>query len=99
MAAPTQTPERSTSAAEPRREQGRRYARRSRLYTWAAIAAATLLLLIVLVAENTHRVKVGWVFGHSRISLVYLVALANLLGWLLGIATSVIFRHRTRRPR
>jgi hypothetical protein len=43
-------------------------------------------------------VKVGWVFGYSHISLVFLVVFATLVGWLLGIATSFLVRRRTRRP-
>ncbi len=56
------------------------------------------ILLVFLIAENTRRVKVGWVFGHSRISLVFLVLFATLVGWILGIATAFLVRRRTRRP-
>jgi uncharacterized integral membrane protein len=56
-------------------------------------------MLVVLIVENTRSVKVGWVFGYSRISLVFLVLFATILGWLLGIATSILFRRQTRRPR
>jgi uncharacterized integral membrane protein len=58
---------------------------------------AILVLLVVLVAENTRRVKVGWILGYSHVSLVFLVLFAAILGWLLGIVTSVVFRRRTRR--
>lgn len=55
-----------------------------------------LVLLVLLVAENTRKVKVGWIFGYSHVSLVFLVLFAAILGWLLGIVTSVVFRRRTR---
>jgi uncharacterized integral membrane protein len=88
----------TTPPVEARGARARRHANRVRLYTWAVLAAVLLVLFVVLVAENTRRVKVGWIFGYSRVSLVFLVVFATLLGWLLGIATSVIFRRRTRRP-
>lgn len=57
------------------------------------------VLLVILIAENTRSVKVGWIFGYSQVSLVYLVLFAAILGWLLGVATSILFRRRTRSPR
>jgi uncharacterized integral membrane protein len=84
---------------ERRRDRAGRYARRTWLYTWTGLLIASLVLLVILVAENTRRVKVGWIFGYSHISLVFLVLFATVLGWVLGVATSVIFRRRTRRPR
>jgi len=41
-------------------------------------------------------VKVGWILGYSRVSLVFLILFAAILGWLLGVVTSVVFRRRTR---
>ena len=93
----TASPEPRGVGEEPRRERVGRHARRARLYLWAALLIVALILLVVLVAQNTQRVRVGWVFGHSRISLVYLVLFATILGWALGVASSVIFRRRTRR--
>ena len=87
----------STTAVESRRDRAGRYARRTYLYTWVTVLVVLLVLLVVLIAENTRSVKVGWVFGYSHISLVYLVLIATLIGWLLGLATSSLFRRRTRR--
>jgi uncharacterized integral membrane protein len=42
-------------------------------------------------------VKLSWVVGKSHASLVWIILAAAVLGWLLGITTSVIFRLRTRR--
>jgi uncharacterized integral membrane protein len=56
------------------------------------------VLLVILIVENTDRVRVGWIFGHSRVSLVFLILFASILGWIAGIATSIVFRRRTRRP-
>ena len=84
---------------ESRKQRGARYAKRTYLYGWAAVLITALVLLVALVAENTRRVKVGWVFGYSHVSLVFLVLFATVLGWLLGIATSILLRRRTRAPR
>jgi len=86
-------------AEESRRERAGRYARRTRLYTWTTVLVVVFVALVVLVAENTRSVKVGWIFGYSHVSLVYLVLFAAILGWLLGVATSILFRRTTRRPR
>src|SRR5438105_2377988 len=83
---------------ERRRDRVGRQAHRARLYTWAVVLVTLLVLLVILVVENTRRVKVGWIFGYSHISLVFLVVFATVLGWFLGVATSVVFRRRTRRP-
>jgi uncharacterized integral membrane protein len=55
------------------------------------------VILIALVAANTRNVKVSWVFGSTRQSLVWIILVTAILGWLLGIVTGVVFRHRTRR--
>jgi uncharacterized integral membrane protein len=82
---------------EGRRARAGRYGRRTALYTWATILVVLLVLFVILIAQNTRSVRVGWVFGHSHASLVVLILFAAILGWLSGIATSVLFRRRTRR--
>jgi uncharacterized integral membrane protein len=75
----------------------RRHARRTGLYAWAGALVALLVILIALAVANTRTVEVSWVFGSTRQSLVWIILATATLGWLLGIATSVIFRFRTRR--
>jgi uncharacterized integral membrane protein len=82
---------------EPRRDSLRRHGRRTWLYTWASALVALLVILIALVAANTGRVKVSWVLGSTRQSLVWIILVTAILGWLLGIVTSMIFQFRTRR--
>jgi uncharacterized integral membrane protein len=77
----------------------RHAARVARLYGSAVALVVLVILIVVLIAENTRSVKVGWILGYSHVSLVFLVVFANVLGWLLGIATSVAFRRRMRRAR
>jgi uncharacterized integral membrane protein len=89
----------AVGAHESRRDRSGRLARRGRLYLHALLMAALLVVVVALVGANTRTVEVSWVFGSSRQSLVWIVLATALLGWLLGIVTSVLFRHRTRAPR
>jgi uncharacterized integral membrane protein len=82
---------------EPRRDSLRRHGRRAWLYTWAGALVALLAILIALIVANTGRVKVSWVLGSTRQSLVWIILATAILGWLLGIVTSVVLRFRTRR--
>jgi len=86
-------------AVEPRSERLRRHGRRTGLYAWAFGLIALLVVLIALVIANTRQVQLGWVVGTSHASLVWILLAAAILGWLLGILTSVVFRSRTRRRR
>ena len=85
------------SPAESRGQRRGRHGRRARLYTWAFLLVALLVVLIALIAANTRSVKLDWVVGSTEASLVWIILASALLGWLLGIATSVVFRRRTRR--
>jgi uncharacterized integral membrane protein len=96
--APT-TRRQSRTGEETRGGRLRRKARRTRLHGYAIAAVALVAYLIALAVSNTAHVKVSWVFGHSHISLVWLVLFTAILGWLLGLATSSRFRWRTRAPR
>ena len=82
---------------ERRRERLRRHGRRTGLYAWAFGFVALLVVLIALVAANTRQVKLSWVAGTGHASLVWIILASAVLGWLLGIVTSAVFRLRTRR--
>jgi len=60
------------------------------------VVVALLVVLVVLVAKNTRSVKLDWAIGSTHASLVWIILASAVLGWLLGIATSVVFRYRTR---
>ena len=86
-----------TDRVEPRSERLRRHGHRAGLYTLAFSLVALLVVLIALVVANTRQVKLSWVAGSGHASLVWIVLASAVLGWLLGIVTSVAFRLRTRR--
>jgi uncharacterized integral membrane protein len=67
------------------------------MYIHAVVAVALCVMILALLFANSGTVKVSWVVGSSRQSLVWIVLVTAILGWLLGIFTSVLFRHRTRR--
>ncbi len=85
------------SSAEPRAQRVGRYVHRARLYSGAVAFVALLVVLIILISANTRTVKLSWAFGSARISLVWIVLVAVVAGWLLGLATSTTFWMRTRR--
>ncbi|MEX2644834.1 MAG: LapA family protein [Gaiellaceae bacterium] len=86
-----------TQAVETRGARLRRHGHRTWLYTWAFLLVALVVVLIALILANTRQVELSWVFGDGHASLVWIILAAAVLGWLLGIATSVLFRFRTRR--
>jgi uncharacterized integral membrane protein len=94
--APAQRP---ALSGETRSGRFRRKARRTRLHSYAIATVALVAYLVALAASNTAHVKVSWVFGTSRVSLVWLVLFAALLGWLLALVTSARFHWLTRAPR
>jgi len=96
---PPAAPEGRTEPIEPRSDRVARHGRRARLYLGAAGFVGVLVVLIVLISKNTRSVKLDWAFGSTHASLVWVILAAAVLGWLLGIATAVGFRHRTRRRR
>jgi uncharacterized integral membrane protein len=90
---------RHTEPVEPRGERLRRHGHHTGLYILAFSLVALLVVLIALVVANTRQVKLSWVAGSGHASLVWIILASAVLGWLLGIVTSVVFRLRTRRRR
>jgi uncharacterized integral membrane protein len=96
---PSPGPSAPLQELEPRGARFARHAHRVRLYLYAFLGVALLVYCVALASSNTHRVRVDWVFGRSSVSLVWLVLLAVILGWMLGLLAAVAFRWRTRAPR
>ena len=67
------------------------------LYLSLAIALATIVFLILLIARNTSRVKRRLRLRRApRPGLVWLVIISAITGWVLGIVTAFLIRRRTR---
>ncbi len=86
-------------SGETRGARVARKAHRSRLHLYALLAVVVLVYVVALAASNTGKVTVDWVFGSSSVALIWLVLFAAILGWVLGILITAVFRWRTRAPR
>ena len=97
---PTETVHESeqTPVAETRGARFSRRARRTRFHAYAALAVALLVCLIALVVANSRQVKLDWVVGSSKASLIWIILFSAVLGWLLGLVSGALFRWRTRAP-
>jgi uncharacterized integral membrane protein len=86
-----------TEPVEPRAARLRRRGHRTRLYVSSFALVALLVIVIALAVENTRQVKLSWIVGTSHASLIWIVLASAVLGWFLGMTTSIVFRLRTRR--
>ena len=84
-------------AAEPRAQRRVRGRRRARLYLVSVLLVALAGLLVVLGSANTREVKLSWAVGSTDVSLAWVILVAAVGGWLLGVTTAVVLRYRTRR--
>ena len=91
------TVETTEAEAKTRSERLKRHSRRVRVYTWTAVLVVTIVILVALIAANTRRVKVSWVFGDTTEHLVWIILVAALVGWVSGIATGFVARRRIWR--
>jgi uncharacterized integral membrane protein len=58
------------------------------------IVALYALLFIVL---NTHRAKVSFVFGTTKVSVIWVILLSLGVGFVLGSLGTRLYRRRKRR--
>ena len=95
---PTSEQEREepTLLEESRLARSLRYGHRTGLYTSLVVGIAGALFLILLIAQNTRKVKLDYVFGSTQARLIWLVVISAITGWVLGIVTGFLIRRRTR---
>jgi uncharacterized integral membrane protein len=96
MTSPTSTEPGTT----PAKSRARRFAQRgrgARLYATVGLLVAALVVLVALVVDNTRSVELSWVFGSGHASLIWIIVVSAIVGWLAGIATSILLRRRTRQ--
>ena len=84
---------------ESRRERLQRHGRHARAYGATALLVLAVVVIVALIVANTKQVRISWVVGHSRASLVWIVVVAALVGWDAGMTTSHLLRRRTRARR
>jgi uncharacterized integral membrane protein len=98
LAAPPPRAPSADGAPETRGARFFRMAHRTRLHLYALATVVLVVYVVALATSNTRRVKVDWVFSSSAVPLVWLMLFAAILGWLIGILITVLFRLRTRAP-
>ena len=66
---------------------------------WVQLAAIGLVALyaILFIVLNTHRAKVSFVFGTTRISVIWVILLSLAVGFVLGVLGTRLNRRRKRR--
>jgi uncharacterized integral membrane protein len=84
---------------ESRFRRGVRYGHRGGLYVSLVVAIAVLVFIILLIARNTRQVRLDYVFGATSTRLIWLIIISTIAGWVLGLLTGFLVRHRTRAPR
>lgn len=67
------------------------------LWIRLTIFTAALVYLILFVVLNSHTVRVHWVFTTTRVSLIWVIVLAGLIGLVLGVLASQVRRFRSHR--
>jgi uncharacterized integral membrane protein len=58
------------------------------------VAVIIVILLIAFVVDNTDKVRVGFVFLHADVALIWVLIITALL----GLAVGVLLGRRTRKP-
>ena len=67
-------------------------------FTCGRFALVGLIVIVcALVVANTRTVRLDWVVGSIRASLIWIILAAAIFGWLAGLVTGIVFRHHTRR--
>jgi uncharacterized integral membrane protein len=84
---------------ESRFRRSVRYGHRGGVYASLLVAIAVLVYLILLIARNTRQVKLDYVFGDTSARVIWLIVIAAIAGWVLGLLTSHLVRRRTRAPK
>ena len=90
---PNEQPAAEAATGEP----GRLREWQPRLYLRLLVLLATVAYAIGFVLENRKQVHLHFVFGTSRVSLIWLVLLSLALGLLGGVLLSQLYRRRRRR--
>jgi len=92
MAISPGVPEQGSPGRVPRRK------RENREIVRLVVAGVGLVLLIAFVLDNSQTVKVGFIFFSTRISLIWVLLIAALLGALVDRLV-ILLRQRRKKAR
>jgi uncharacterized integral membrane protein len=84
------------SSLAERLEEGRKTFQPG-LWLRLVVIGVVAVYALVFVVLNTRSVKVSFVFGSTRVSLIFTLLLALAAGLVLGVLASQLHRHRQRR--
>ena len=79
--------------------RARRKKRENREIVRLAVALIALVLLVAFVLDNSQTVKVGFVFFSTRISLIWVLLIAALLGALVDRLVILVGERRKKARR
>ena len=82
-----------------RRRKPREETWQFRLYLRLLILLLAIAYLVAFVIENHNETKVRFVFGTTRVSLIWLILLSLALGILGGVLLSQLYRRARRQER
>ena len=66
------------------------------LYVKLALVGCAIAYVVAFIVENTHQVKVDFVFADENVHLIWVMLILVGLGILLGVLLSQLYRHRRR---
>ena len=90
------TTEDSVLSREKTSPEPARSGSRAGLYARVFVLVALMVVLLALALANTPgTVELSWVFGSGQVSIVWVIVISAILGWLAGIVTGALIRHRT----
>ena len=93
MADSAELPGHGSARHKPPRKQSRRDIARM------VIFALGLVLLIAFVLANSHQVKVGFVVTSTRLSLIWVLLIAAVLGALVDRLVILLRQRRKKAPK
>jgi uncharacterized integral membrane protein len=93
MADSAELPGQGSARHQPPRKQSRRDIVRM------VIFALGLVLLIAFVLANSHQVKVGFVVTSTRLSLIWVLLIAAVLGALVDRLVILLRQRRKKAPK
>jgi uncharacterized integral membrane protein len=70
---------------------------RTRRWVRYMVLGAAVVYAVLFIAFNTHRAKIDFVFASTKVSLIFLVLLALVVGFALGYVGAQLRRHRQDR--
>jgi uncharacterized integral membrane protein len=79
-----------------RLEQGRRTFQPGLWLRLAGIGVVGFYVLLFVVL-NTHGVKVSFVLGSTRVSVIWVILLSLAAGLFIGVLASQLYRRRSRQ--